>query len=210
LVIDFGPDFRTQLLTNGIKKLDYVFLTHCHGDHMCGYIELARQKNLILEAPKEALDDLFLRLGNSREWMESRNPTMKMSPFNPKIIGGVNIETIKLRHDKDFDSRGSVPCYGYLFKSKKHTWAYMSDFNDVLEPEKLENLDLIISDGSGLDTNLGHLGIKGSIKLFNKFKPKKMIITHIRHIKSHEALSAYVRKFGNIEIAFDGMQLELD
>lgn len=209
IAIDFGPDFRQQLLKNKIRKLDYVFLTHAHGDHMNGYMELSRQKNLIFESPKEVLEEFFERLGNSRKWLETRNPTIKIQPFKKKKIGDVIIDTIALKHQKDYEKK-YMPCFGFLFKSANFSFAYLSDYNEVLEPEKLKDLDVLVSDGSGFDySKTGHMGIKGSIDIFKKFKPKKMLITHIKHTSGHKFLNDYVKKFGNIEIAFDGMQLEL-
>ena len=97
-----------------------------------------------------------------------------------------------------------------MFKSKDFSFAHLSDFNEILEVEKIKDLDLLVSDGSGFDysTKTGHLGIKGNIELFNRFKPKRMILTHIRHTKSHKFLSDFVKRFGNIEIAFDGMEID--
>ncbi len=36
LIIDTGPDFRQQLLSNGIADLDAVLYTHAHKDHTAG------------------------------------------------------------------------------------------------------------------------------------------------------------------------------
>lgn len=86
----------------------------------------------------------------------------------------------------------------------------MSDFNKIIEIEKLIDCDLIISDGNGLDNiGHGHVGINGSIEIYNKLKPKKMILTHLKHTMSHNDVVKYVKEYGNIEVAYDGMELEL-
>ena len=36
LLIDCGPDFRTQALSNGIEDLDAILFTHQHKDHTGG------------------------------------------------------------------------------------------------------------------------------------------------------------------------------
>jgi phosphoribosyl 1,2-cyclic phosphate phosphodiesterase len=210
IAIDFGPDFRQQLIKNKIKKLDYAFLTHAHGDHMNGVAELVLQKDLILESPKEVLDDFFERMGSAKRWMQTRNPSIQIKPFKKKKICDITIDTIKSKHQKDY-VKNEVPCFGFLFKSKNFSFAYLSDYNEVLEPEKIENLDLLISDGCGFENAMpGHTGIKGSIEIYNKFKPKKMLITHIKHSKTHKDLNEHLKKFGNIECAYDGMEINVE
>ena len=41
ILIDCGPDFRQQMLTNGENNIDAVLLTHEHNDHVIGLDELA-------------------------------------------------------------------------------------------------------------------------------------------------------------------------
>ena len=40
ILIDSGPDFRFQVLREGIKKIDAVFYTHEHRDHVAGIDDL--------------------------------------------------------------------------------------------------------------------------------------------------------------------------
>jgi phosphoribosyl 1,2-cyclic phosphate phosphodiesterase len=40
VVIDTGPDFREQALRNGLTRIDAVFYTHSHADHILGLDDL--------------------------------------------------------------------------------------------------------------------------------------------------------------------------
>ena len=40
ILIDAGPDIKNQLIEHNIQKLDAVFITHKHSDHISGLDEL--------------------------------------------------------------------------------------------------------------------------------------------------------------------------
>lgn len=208
IIIDMGQDLRRQLIDNNIKYLNYAFLTHAHGDHINGREQLSTAENIVFEAPEDVLGEIPV---DSIEWLKKRNKTIKINCFSSKNIEGVKIDTIKLKHEKDFGNN-IVPCYGYLFLSESFKFAYMSDFNEILEPEKLYNLDLIISDGSRMeDIGIGHMGIKRNInEVLEKFKPKKVLLTHIHHSTEHEETNEYLKKYGNIELAYDGLTIDIE
>ncbi len=208
IVIDFGQDFRSQLIENNIQNIDYAFLTHAHRDHMSGMENFATAKNVKLMIPEDVLKEFYQNQGSSKNWLKTRNKTITIENFSPFSIDNIDIDTVKLEHKKDWGA--NVPCYGYIFSNSNFKFVYMSDFNKILEIEKLKDCDLIISDGNGLNNiGHGHVGINGSIEIYNLLKPKKMILTHFKHDMSYNDMVNYVRQYGNIDIAYDGMELQL-
>ena len=64
-VIDCGPDFRQQMLTNPIDKLDGILFTHEHADHTAGIDDIRpfffRQGDIPIYAHPRVLDSLKRR-----------------------------------------------------------------------------------------------------------------------------------------------------
>lgn len=208
ILIDFGQDIRYQLIKYHIKKLDYAFLTHVHRDHQNGMEQLSLQENIKLWTSEDVLEELLAK-ENGMLWIKTRNPSIDIDVLKPFSIGDVKIDLIKLIHQKDYIKK-RVACTGYLFKSAKFSFAYLSDYNDIIEKEKLYNLDLIISDGNNWKTTgTGHVGIEGAIKVYNEFKPKQMLLTHLNHTTEHTEVEKYTKQFGNIAPAYDGLEIEI-
>ena len=49
LLIDTPPDLRSQCLVHGIRKIDAVFMTHAHADHVFGFDDLRPYTNRMTE-----------------------------------------------------------------------------------------------------------------------------------------------------------------
>ena len=50
IVVDCGPDFRQQMLTNKVDSIDAILITHGHKDHLGG-LDDVRAYNYILKRP---------------------------------------------------------------------------------------------------------------------------------------------------------------
>lgn len=209
MVVDFGPDFRSQLLRENIKKVDLFLLTHMHLDHMASISDLVVGAKLLM-TPEPVLEEVkTFRGGKFIKWLKTRNPDLKIKNFEPMKFGGVKIDTVKLSHIKPSIGH-DTPCYGYIFEEEGKKIAYLSDFGKIIEDQdKLYGLDLFICDGNLMEPMLGHIGIKGGIELYKKYEPKQMLFTHMSHsLSPHEELEKYVKKFGNIGIAYDGLRIK--
>lgn len=209
IIIDCGPDFSHQLINNKIRRIDLGLITHAHGDHTGDIAQYTVAKNCTIEAPEDVFNDLFGKIDN-KEWLIKRNPGLVLQNFAPKIINGVSIDTVKLEHQKD-TQQTPAPCYGYLFNDGKVSFAYCSDYNKILEPEKVKGLDLLISDASGWENDgRGHVGVDGSIEVFKELKPKKMLLTHLPHRIEYNKLVNYLEPHKGIEPAYDGMEIDFE
>ena len=207
IIIDFGKDFYQQLLKYSIPQFDYAFLTHAHQDHMDGQEQFVIAGDCQVSMPKNVLEKFREKTNEKR--LAARNPKLRIREFSLFEVDGFSIDSVKLSHQKDYDVV-NCPCYGYVFRSKNFSFAYVGDNNDVLEPEKLHNLDLLISDGNCMENNnLGHIGIiEGIEKQYKAFNPKRMIFTHLSHEVEYDGACEYVKPFGGVEIAYDGMEIE--
>ena len=59
ILIDIGPDFRTQALRENIRQIDAVLLTHAHADHMFGLDDLRNFSCIMSNKPDNPLNEKY-------------------------------------------------------------------------------------------------------------------------------------------------------
>jgi ribonuclease Z len=139
-LIDCGEGTQQQMLHFGIKasRIDYIFISHLHGDHYLGLLGLlsslhlnGRSKPLKIFAPAPLKEIIELQLKYSETVLEYPIEYINTNPVTAEIIldnQDVTVETIPLDH--------RIPCTGFLFKEKKR--------NRKLLREKVEELNIPI------------------------------------------------------------------
>jgi ribonuclease Z len=122
-LIDCAEGTQQQLIKFGLKasKIDYVFISHLHGDHYFGLIGLlssmhlnGRIKPLYIYAPKAIQEILSLQFKHSDTNLKYELIYFEIDPTQPAIIfqnNDVTVETIILNH--------RIPCTGFKFTEKK-------------------------------------------------------------------------------------------
>lgn len=197
IIIDCGPDFRTQCIRHKIESFDAILFTHEHFDHSFGINELRpfRKANLYAEnRVLQSFHDSFPYLFGENPYPGA--PQLNLFPINenPFFVNNIQITPIRLIH-------GKLPILGFRIKD----FAYITDFQIIekSEKEKLKNLDTLIIDVLQQNPHPSHLKLSDAIELLNELQPKQAYFTHISHkMGLHDEVEKILPS--NYHLAYDG------
>lgn len=122
-LIDCGEGTQVQLRKNKIRfsKINHIFISHLHGDHIYGLIGLVstfsllnRQTDLCIHGPKGIKEIILLQLKLSNSWTGYRLYFNELESDEPQTVyedDKVVVSTIPLKH--------RIYANGYLFREKE-------------------------------------------------------------------------------------------
>jgi len=209
LVIDTGPDFRTQMLREKIDNIDAILYTHEHADHTTGLDDI-RPLYFKTGVPipiyglSRTLNDLKIRFNYifTRENRYPGAPEVLCNPVNPGQqfqINDLNIIPLDILH-------GDLPILGY----KLDNFAYLTDVKKIPANtiKELKNIDLMIINALHQRPHKMHLNLPEALELIEIIQPKRAVLTHIsHHMDVHEEISKKLPN--NVFLGFDGMKLNV-
>jgi phosphoribosyl 1,2-cyclic phosphate phosphodiesterase len=203
-VIDCGPDFRQQMLTNGIHKFDALLFTHEHADHTAGLDDLRpfffRQGAIQCYMSQRVEDSLQERF---RYMMTTTDKYPGVADLDVHLfeeedftINGITVTPVKADH-------GFLPVHGFRIGNL----AYMTDVKTIepQEKEKLKGLDVC----KPSKNHRTHLNVEEALDLVRELQPKRTYFTHIsHHLGFHEEVEKSLPE--NVFLAYDGLQITSD
>jgi len=182
-LIDCGPDWGRQMEAAGLRRIDRIFLTHAHFDHIGGLIEWSDACRWLNErgeayAPSEVLAAVRERFPWLDRWIEFK------SADEPLHFGPWEVIAWRVNHG----ANGYAYAYRFDNRETGASWAYCPDSIGLTREQKapLAGLELLV-----LGTSFYHepypfdtrsvYDVKEALELREELRPGRMLFTHLSH-----------------------------
>jgi phosphoribosyl 1,2-cyclic phosphate phosphodiesterase len=212
-VIDSGPDFRQQMLREGVRRLDGLVFTHEHKDHLAGTDDI-RAFNFLQKRDMPVFADVRVQAALRRDFhyafgevAYSGVPRMKLVGIDeaPFLVNGVTWWPLPVMHDE-------LPVLGFRVGGL----AYITDANSLtqLAYERLEGVDVLVLNALRRTPHPSHFSLEEALEVVARVRPKRAFFTHISHLLGeHDAVNLELRELQlrcGVELAYDGLVVESD
>ena len=204
ILIDCGPDFRTQVLRLPFEKIDGVLITHEHYDHVGGLDDLrpfCRFGSVPIYAENYVAQGLRLRMPYC--FVDHRYPgvpniCLQEIGLSPFLIEGIEIVPIRVMHYK-------LPILGYRIGR----FAYITDALTIPESEyeKLKDIDVLVVNALRKKPHLSHQTLADALRIIDRVGPREAYLVHMSH---HMDWTSEVEKElpAHVHFAYDGLVID--
>lgn len=207
-IVDCGPDFRQQMLTANIERIDGILFTHEHADHIMGFDDIRpfyfKQGAIpiyahirVIEALKSSFGYVFVT-ENKYPGAPSvaQHPIEKNQPFK---LGGKIVTPIEGLHN-------ALPVFGYRIDD----FVYLTDIKTMSKQErlKLKGVKVLVVNALRIAPHHSHFNLEEALDFIAEIKPEKAYLTHISHLLGfHEEVEKILP--ANVFLAYDNLKITI-
>lgn len=180
-VIDAGPDFRQQMLREGITDLDAILLTHEHNDHVMGMDDVRpynfmQRRDMPVYGRARVLEEIRKRFAYAFDAEPYPGaPRFSLVPIEPGgtfLLGDLEVQTIEVDH-------GGLPVLGFRFGDL----VYITDAKHIRDEEraKIRGARVLVLNALRWEPHYSHLHVEAAIALARDCGVGETWFTHISH-----------------------------
>lgn len=207
LVIDTGPDFRQQMLREGVNRLDAVLFTHEHKDHTAGMDDIRsfnfkQRKDMPIFARAHVLNQLkreFAYVFAQNKYPGVPQVAIHEIENSPFEVNGLRVTPIEVMHYK-------LPVFGFRI----HDFTYITDAKTIApeEADKVRGSRVLVVNALQQAPHISHMTLDEAIDFALEVGAEQTYFTHISHqLGKHKAVQA--RLPGGMSLAYDGQKIVL-
>ena len=207
MVIDTGPDFRQQMLREGINRLDAVLFTHEHKDHTAGMDDIRsfnfkQRKDMPIFARRQVLNQLkreFAYVFAQNKYPGVPQVAIHEIENRPFEVNGLRVTPIEVIHYK-------LPVFGFRI----HDFTYITDAKTIApeEADKVRGSRILVVNALQKAPHISHMTLDEAISFAQEMGAEQTYFTHISHqLGKHKAVQATLPK--GMSLAYDGQKIVL-
>lgn len=204
ILIDCGPDFRTQVLGLPFKKIDGVLITHEHYDHVGGLDDLrpfCRFGEVPIYAEPHTAERLRTRMPYcfvDHSYPGVPNiPLQEIEENRTFLINHIPVTPLRVMH-------GRLPILGYRIGNI----GYITDMLTMpdVSYEQLRQLDVLVINALRIAPHPTHQNLAEALETARRIGAKKTYFIHMSH---HIGLQAEVERQlpPHVYFASDGLEI---
>lgn len=203
-VIDCGPDFRQQMLSNNVTTLDGVLFTHEHADHTAGLDDIRpfffRQGDIpiyahdrVIQSLKRRFDYIFAD--------ENRYPGAPAVAINTIrndegfTIGDTEVIPVEADHNR-------LQVFGFRIKD----FTYLTDVKKMKSEEidKIKESKVLVVNALRQESHHSHFNLDEALDFIEMVNPERAYLTHISHLLGfHNEVEKKLPE--NVHLAYDNL-----
>lgn len=207
VVIDTGPDFRQQMLREGISKLDAVLLTHSHKDHIAGLDDVRafnylQKKDMPVYGSSHTLQQVkkeFYYAFSDEKYPGT--PQIGLFEIDEKefLVHKIKVMPLPVSHLH-------MPVLGFRLGN----FSYITDANFISDEtvKKLQGTQILVLNALQKEAHPSHFTLEQALAQAQRIQAAQTYFTHISHkMGLHQTVSRELP--AGVALAYDSLSVTL-